>query len=196
MENQNYTEVLADNICYYRKKLKITQEELANKLDISFQAVSKWENKLSSPDISLLPTLANIFEVSIDKLFNISTENILNTTIPNDDNIRICCFKGQQLLQTCSDLDNVVINLEGNLNNVISYVSIECTEILGDAKAGCDINCTSIANNATAGCDLTIHGNIGNNAKAGCDLCVTGNVNKDAKAGVSVTINGILKGKN
>lgn len=56
------------NICKYRKMKNITQEELANKLGVTFQAVSKWETGQTYPDILQLPNLSNILEVSIDKL--------------------------------------------------------------------------------------------------------------------------------
>ncbi|UQZ35516.1 XRE family transcriptional regulator [Paenibacillus sp. PK3_47] len=61
-------EQLARNISIYRKLKGLTQEELAQKLGLSFQAVSKWENAQSMPDISLLPELSRILGVSIDKL--------------------------------------------------------------------------------------------------------------------------------
>ncbi|MCC8160314.1 MAG: helix-turn-helix transcriptional regulator [Oscillospiraceae bacterium] len=53
-----------------RKKRGITQERLAEYLNISPQAVSKWESGLGYPDIALLPTIASYFEVSIDLLFD------------------------------------------------------------------------------------------------------------------------------
>ena len=59
---------LQERISYYRKKCELTQEELAEKCSVSPQAVSKWENGLTAPDISLLPRLAEIFNCSIDEL--------------------------------------------------------------------------------------------------------------------------------
>lgn len=53
-----------------RKAKGITQEELAQKLNISSQAVSKWENGACLPDTQMLPILAKYFNVSIDYLFN------------------------------------------------------------------------------------------------------------------------------
>ncbi len=61
-------EKLARNISIYRKEKGLTQEELAQVLGLSFQAVSKWENAQTMPDISLLPQLSRTLEVSIDKL--------------------------------------------------------------------------------------------------------------------------------
>lgn len=59
---------LANNIARFRRSRGYTQEELAGNLNISAQAVSKWENGQSMPDISLLPALAGILETNIDAL--------------------------------------------------------------------------------------------------------------------------------
>lgn len=65
----NKTELLRSNLSALRKKNHLTQEQLADRLGLTFQAVSKWENGLSCPDISLLPELAGIFGVTVDDLF-------------------------------------------------------------------------------------------------------------------------------
>ena len=65
----NINIILGENIRQFRKTMNLTQEELADKLGVSFQAVSKWENAQSAPDISLLPLLAEIFRCTIDDLF-------------------------------------------------------------------------------------------------------------------------------
>lgn len=59
----------AANLQVFRKKRGLTQEELAQKLGVTFQAVSKWENAKAAPDIFLLPTMAGIFGCTIDRLF-------------------------------------------------------------------------------------------------------------------------------
>ena len=51
-----------------RKALGMTQKDLADKLSVSFQAVSKWENDSSHPDVELLPALAEILETTVDAL--------------------------------------------------------------------------------------------------------------------------------
>ena len=68
MENVNI--VLAANILKYRKKSGLSQEEFANKLGVTFQAVSKWENAKAAPDITFLPIMADIFGCYIDELFS------------------------------------------------------------------------------------------------------------------------------
>ena len=66
--------ILADKIIRLRKKNGWSQEELADKMNIYRQAVSKWERDLSFPDISSIPKLAEIFEVSVDELIQVKTE--------------------------------------------------------------------------------------------------------------------------
>lgn len=51
-----------------RKAKGFTQEQIAERVNISYQAVSKWENDITSPDISILGELANILEVTVDEL--------------------------------------------------------------------------------------------------------------------------------
>lgn len=59
---------LKNNIASARKKLGFTQEQLAEKCEVSRQAVTKWESGESEPTISNLIMLAEIFEISVDEL--------------------------------------------------------------------------------------------------------------------------------
>ena len=61
---------LGTKIRELRKKKGLTQEQLANALGLSPQAVSKWEIEASYPDMTLIPVLANFFDVSLDVLFD------------------------------------------------------------------------------------------------------------------------------
>ena len=62
---------LNERIAYYRKKCGLTQEELAEKCSVTPQAVSKWENGLTAPDISLLPRLGEVFGITTDELLGV-----------------------------------------------------------------------------------------------------------------------------
>ena len=64
-------QTLGERITYYRKKNGMTQEQLAEKCSVTPQAVSKWENDLTAPDISLFPRLAELFSVSTDELLGV-----------------------------------------------------------------------------------------------------------------------------
>ena len=59
---------ISENIKRLRQEKRLTQEVLANIIGISFQAVSKWECGDAYPDITLLPVIANYFQVTIDEL--------------------------------------------------------------------------------------------------------------------------------
>lgn len=52
-----------------RKQSGFTQDYVAEKLGVSAQAVSKWENDIACPDIMTLPNIANLYGISIDELF-------------------------------------------------------------------------------------------------------------------------------
>ena len=58
----------ADKLKSLRVDKKVSQEKLAQYLNVSFQAVSKWETGNSYPDITLLPDIARFFGVTIDEL--------------------------------------------------------------------------------------------------------------------------------
>ena len=67
---------LGERIKYHRKRLGLTQEQLAERMRVSAQAVSKWENNLSCPDISVLPELADVFGISLDELMGRSNSAV------------------------------------------------------------------------------------------------------------------------
>ncbi len=66
-----------EKIRQMRRKAGYTQDQLASKLNVSAQSVSKWENSIAMPDISLLPNIAEIFGISIDELFDLTTDQKL-----------------------------------------------------------------------------------------------------------------------
>lgn len=59
---------IGDKIKELRKKQNITQEKLAAYLNVSYQAVSKWEHDMALPDVTLIPQIANFFGVTADEL--------------------------------------------------------------------------------------------------------------------------------
>ena len=67
---------LGNKIKELRKSRGITQEQLANSVNVSFQAVSKWENDIALPDITIIPALARYFGVSMDELFDFDLTEI------------------------------------------------------------------------------------------------------------------------
>ena len=61
---------LGEKIKSLRKQKNISQEVLANYLGVTFQAVSKWENGATMPDVTMIPAIASFFGVSTDELFD------------------------------------------------------------------------------------------------------------------------------
>lgn len=60
---------IGETIKRLRKERELTQETLANFLGVSYQSISKWERNESFPDITLIPSIASFFGVSIDEIF-------------------------------------------------------------------------------------------------------------------------------
>ena len=71
--------MLHDNIKYYRKKLGLTQVELAEKLNVSQSTITSWENGNRRPDLDFLPVLAQIFGISVDDLLGTTTDTVVRT---------------------------------------------------------------------------------------------------------------------
>ncbi|MDD4468547.1 MAG: helix-turn-helix transcriptional regulator [Acholeplasmataceae bacterium] len=92
----------------FRKAKNLTQEDIANKFNISPQAVSKWENDISYPDITILSDLSELLGVSLDELLGKTTEPtvIQQRTEPKD-------FKDMILRIVINDSDGskVKVNL-------------------------------------------------------------------------------------
>ncbi len=68
-------QTLGKRIVANRKRLELTQDQLAEQLGVTAQAVSKWENDQSCPDIGILPKLANIFGITTDELLGNTPED-------------------------------------------------------------------------------------------------------------------------
>ena len=76
-------QTLGQKIAELRKAKNMTQLELANKLNITDKAVSKWERDISCPDINTFPKLAEIFGVSVDEL--LQANNAVSDNKENKD---------------------------------------------------------------------------------------------------------------
>ena len=147
-------EVICCNIAELRKKRGLSQEELACMLDITFQAVSKWENQLSCPDIALIPKIAEIFQVSIDFLFGQEEKKTMekhSTEWPNDNNLYAVIFQGHQILkkeEITDDLSQIELKYDGNMQGITikSYFSVTVTENITDStiQSGTHITCADI----------------------------------------------------
>ena len=91
----------------FRLARSMTQEQLAQKLGVSAQAVSKWESGIHMPDIQLLPDLAVIFGISIDELFTMTEESRMDRIENQLDEIRYLesgvFGQNEQFLRICME---------------------------------------------------------------------------------------------
>ena len=61
---------LEEQIKHYRKQAGLSQEKMAEKIGVSRQAITKWENGTGTPDIANLMAIANLFQISVDELLS------------------------------------------------------------------------------------------------------------------------------
>jgi len=123
---------LGQKIAQQRKAKGLTQEALAEALGVTAQAVSKWENDLTCPDITLLPKLAQLLETSIDAL--LANEDIKPQTavlLPVDErkNLDDMFFR---VYVNSHNGDKVKVNLPMALVRVAVELGIEMPQVSGN----------------------------------------------------------------
>lgn len=177
---ENISETLAANIQRLRKKNGWTQEELAQRLGVTFQAVSKWENAKAMPDILLLPSIADHFSCHIDELFSREVKSEIHydlcAALPwNDDNvIRGVVCQGKKILEITEPLlDRYVFEYAGDAKRVESQGNITVT---GSVQGGC-----------SAGGELTVLGNMSGDCTVGGDVTTHGDLCGDILVSGDVT---------
>ncbi len=194
MENVNI--VLAANILKYRKKNGLSQEDLAHRLGVTFQAVSKWENAKSAPDIGFLPIMADIFGCHIDELFSreIAAEIHYDYCgqLPWDDDSVIRCVvcEGRKIIQVSeSHASEFVFRIIGNAKD------ISCDSDLiveGDVAGGCVSKGSitvrgSITGECTAEGDIKVGQWIMGECTSRGDITAGGNITGECASGGGIS---------
>lgn len=160
-----------------RREMNISQEALGEILGVTVQAVSKWETGISYPDITMLPKIAEQFNISLDQLFygeddRVCWNNVVFEDIPDDGKLRVVQCRGQEVLKKevykkgesfellIPDTTEKTLNFEvwGNANiegNVSGYVNagdnVNCGGVDGDVHAGDGVNCGGVYGDVHAG---------------------------------------------
>ena len=200
MESVNI--VLAANILKYRKKAGLSQDELAQKLGVTFQAVSKWENAKAAPDITFLPILADIFSCYIDELFSreIKTEihydHCAEFPWADDTIIRGVVCEGRKILQCESLVDRFTFEIIGDAKNVQSECNIEVNgNISGSCNAVKNINVSGVVSGGCmSGRDTVIGGHLSGGCNSSGDVTVAGSFSGGCNSGGTITCGGNLLG--
>ena len=116
-----------DNLVTLRKMKNMTQEDIAEKIGVSRQAVAKWENGETVPDLDKCKILAEIFEVSLDDLANYESEDSMGMALPP---------KGKHLfgLVTVGDKGQIVIPAKAR--KIFEISPGDQLVVLGDESQG------------------------------------------------------------
>ncbi len=132
---------LGQRISTLRHKKKLTQDELAEKLGISPQAVSKWENDQTCPDISLLPLLAKILGVSVDELLSGKTAESPAVIILPENERKDIKDMMLRIVATSADGDVARVNLPLSLIEVALDSGLNMGQVAGNnALKNIDLN--------------------------------------------------------
>ena len=147
---------LGSVISKYRKELGITQESLAQQLEVTNQAVSKWEGDQCCPDVMLLPRLADIFGITIDELFGREPKEKPVQTVEDlpwedDGNIRGVLYKGWELIGHGKGPKLQLFFKQKVDADVYSDFSVVCGDVVGSVHAGGDVQCACVTGNVDAG---------------------------------------------
>lgn len=190
---------IAEQIQTYRKELGLTQEQLAEQLGVTNQAVSKWETEQSYPDIQLLPQLAELFHVTLDQLFGCGTAAPaapVQEGLPweDDGDLRAVVFVGRKLCDSRrldSQKDKVELSFRGAVRDIHSDFSVvvENSRIEGSVIAGDGVRCGDVGGSVTAGDEVNC-GNVFGSVTAG-DGVSCGSVGGNVNAGDSVSCGNI-----
>lgn len=123
-------ETIGKRISENRKAKNIKQDELAEMLLVSPQAVSKWENDLSCPDISLLPKLSEILGISVDELLSGKKENAA-VFVPEEKRKSIDQMMCRIVVNS-NEGDKVKVNIPCALIKVALECGLELPQVSGN----------------------------------------------------------------
>ena len=131
---------LGKRIAALRKQKDLRQDDIAQLLDVSSQAVSKWENDQTCPDIGLLPKLAQILGVTTDELLSGKQELQEVRVLPPEERKDIKDML-LRIIVDSSDGDKVRINLPMALVQVALDMGTEMPQISGkESLKNIDLN--------------------------------------------------------
>ena len=117
---------IGKRIAESRRSAGFTQEELANRLGVTPQALSKWEKGVSSPDLEMLTSLCDILGVSADYLVGKKNKNIVeNGNLLQQDEIWKHLWDGYQPLELVFGSDVMPVFMEKDFREEIVRIRIE-----------------------------------------------------------------------
>lgn len=145
---------IGKRIAALRRDKGLKQDDLAQMLKVSPQAVSKWENDQTCPDISLLPELAKILGVTVDELLSGKQEQKPLVTMVPEEQRKDTKDMMLRIVIDSSDGDKVRVNLPMALIQVAMDIGMDMPQITGNSALK-DIDWKQIL-------ELVRHGAMGN----------------------------------
>jgi transcriptional regulator with XRE-family HTH domain len=145
---------IGKRIAALRREKNLKQDDLAQMLEVSPQAVSKWENDQTCPDISLLPKLAKILGVSVDELLSGKQELQSVVTLVPEDQRKDIKDMMLRIVVDSADGNKVRVNLPMALVQLALEMGMEMPQVSGN-DALKNIDWAQVM-------DLVRHGAIGN----------------------------------
>ena len=134
---------LGERIAEKRKAKGYKQEELAEMLGVSAQAVSKWENDLSCPDIMTLPTLAEKLDCTVDELLT-GKEEVKEAVLVPESERKDFNKLVLRIIVNGSDGERVRVNLPLPLLKVLLDSGVSVSSVGGDKMDGLNIDWKAI----------------------------------------------------
>lgn len=151
-----------ENLRAFRKQKEFSQEYLAEKMNVSRQTISKWENGTAMPDLKKLTDLASLFDVSMDELLGTSAPDYKTSVSDNSEleNLKQAFdeYKAKNkkttiifgavstvlvvaLIFTTVNLSNSIANLQSRVNSLPSGQVIYQNDGDDDSSILCDVDC-------------------------------------------------------
>lgn len=93
----------------YREKYGYSQNQLAEKLHVSRQAISKWETDKARPDLEILKTLSALYDISIDEILGNTKSDAKQESEKNSNTIQDDTVPNQPAKQRVDTLENIII---------------------------------------------------------------------------------------
>lgn len=122
---------IGNRIAMLRRQRGLKQDELAQKLNVSPQAVSKWENDQSCPDISLLPQLAAILGITVDELLSGKQDLAPAVSMVPEEERKEIKDMMLRIVVDSSDGDKVRVNLPLQLVQAAMDMGLELPQMSG-----------------------------------------------------------------
>ena len=117
---------IGEMICSLRKEKGMTQNDLAEKMNVTDKAVSKWERNLSCPDINSIPKLAEILGTSVEDLLNAQVKKQTNKI---DDIVNISLSGVGLAMGICIIVSSILNQLDTNNAVIMLGIGMSCLAI-------------------------------------------------------------------